>query len=126
VKSETYFWDKDGSALVEGSSVLRELNRKLGLALPLDGPKTLNGLILEHLRDIPAAGVALKIADVPMEIVQTQDRVIKTVRLFRPPAYPTSRRPPEELRGSARRRQYFTVRAPACLRLVFNALRRVS
>src|SRR6266850_4510703 len=84
VKSQTYAWDKDGSALVEGSSVLRELNRKLGLALPLDGPKTLNGLILEHLRDIPAAGVALKIAEVPMEIVQTQDRVIKTVRLFRP------------------------------------------
>ena len=86
VKWESYFWDKDGSALVEGSSVLRELNRKLGLALPLDGPKTLNGLILEHLRDIPAAGVALKIAEVPMEIVQTQDRVIKTVRLFRPRA----------------------------------------
>lgn len=84
VKSEGYSWDKDGSALVEGSSVLRELNRKLGLALPLDGPKTLNGLILEHLQDIPAAGVALKIAEVPMEIVQTQDRVIKTVRLFRP------------------------------------------
>ena len=84
VKWESYFWDKDGSALVEGSSVLRELNRKLGLALPLDGPKTLNGLILEHLQDIPAAGVALKIADVPMEIVQTQDRVIRTVRLFRP------------------------------------------
>jgi len=84
VRSEVYAWDKDGSALVEGSSVLRELNRKLGLALPLDGPKTLNGLILEHLQDIPGAGVALKIADVPMEIVQTQDRVIKTVRLFRP------------------------------------------
>jgi Mg2+/Co2+ transporter CorB len=84
VRSEVYAWDKDGSALVEGSSVLRELNRKLGLALPLDGPKTLNGLILEHLQDIPGTGVALKIADVPMEIVQTQDRVIKTVRLFRP------------------------------------------
>jgi len=84
VKSEIEPWDKDGSALVEGSSVLRELNRKLGLALPLGGPKTLNGLILEHLRDIPEAGVALKIAGVPMEIVQTQDRVIKTVRLFRP------------------------------------------
>ena len=86
VSSQIYAWDKDGSALVEGSSVLRELNRKLGLALPLDGPKTLNGLILEHLRDIPDAGVALKIADVPMEIVQTQDRVVKTVRLFRPRA----------------------------------------
>jgi Mg2+/Co2+ transporter CorB len=86
VSSQIYAWDKDGSALVEGSSVLRELNRKLGLALPLDGPKTLNGLILEHLRDIPDAGVALKIAEVAMEIVQTQDRVIKTVRLFRPRA----------------------------------------
>jgi Mg2+/Co2+ transporter CorB len=86
VKSAIEPWDKDGSALVEGSSVLRELNRKLGLALPLGGPKTLNGLILEHLQDIPEGGVALKIADVPMEIVQTQDRVIKTVRLFRPPA----------------------------------------
>ena len=80
----SYQWDKDGSALVEGASSLRELNRKLGLALPLSGPKTLNGLILEHLQDIPEAGVSVKIADVPMEIVQTQDRVIKTVRLFRP------------------------------------------
>jgi Mg2+/Co2+ transporter CorB len=86
VKSEIFSWDKDGSALVEGSSVLRELNRKLGLALPLEGPKTLNGLILEHLQDIPEAGVAVKISEVPMEIVQTQDRVIKTVRLFRPAA----------------------------------------
>ena len=78
-------WAEDGSALVEGTAPLRELNRKLGLALPLDGPKTLNGLILEHLQDIPVSGVSVKIADVPMEILQTQDRVIKTVRLFRPP-----------------------------------------
>ncbi|MBI2958744.1 MAG: DUF21 domain-containing protein [Betaproteobacteria bacterium] len=77
-------WDKDGSALVEGATHLREINRKLGLALPLDGPKTLNGLILEHLQDIPESGVSVKIAEVPMEIVQTQDRIIKTVRLFRP------------------------------------------
>jgi Mg2+/Co2+ transporter CorB len=86
VKSGIEPWDRDGSALVEGSSLLRELNRKLGLALPLGGPKTLNGLILEHLQDIPEAGVALKIAGVPMEIMQTQDRIIKTVRLFRPRA----------------------------------------
>ena len=79
-------WAEDGSALVEGTAPLRELNRKLGLALPLDGPKTLNGLILEHLQDIPVSGVSVRIADVPMEILQTQDRVIKTVRLFRPPA----------------------------------------
>ena len=79
-------WDKNDSALVEGASSLREVNRKLGLALPLDGPKTLNGLIIEHFQDIPEAGVSLKIAGVPIEIVQTQDRVVKTVRLFKPKA----------------------------------------
>jgi Mg2+/Co2+ transporter CorB len=84
VKASGFAWDEDGSALVEGGSSLRELNRKLGLALPLDGPKTLNGLLLEHLQDIPEAGVSVKINGVPMEIVQTQDRVVKTVRLFRP------------------------------------------
>jgi Mg2+/Co2+ transporter CorB len=84
VKASGFAWDEDGSALVEGASSLRELNRKLGLALPLDGPKTLNGLLLEHLQDIPEAGVSVKINGVPMEIVQTQDRVVKTVRLFKP------------------------------------------
>ncbi|HET9045038.1 MAG TPA: CNNM domain-containing protein [Burkholderiales bacterium] len=83
-KSSAFAWDDAGSALVEGASSLRELNRKLGLALPIDGPKTLNGLILEHLQDIPEAGVSLKLGGIPMEVVQTQDRVVKTVRLFRP------------------------------------------
>jgi Mg2+/Co2+ transporter CorB len=84
VKAAGFAWDEAGSTLVEGGSSLRELNRKLGLALPLGGPKTLNGLILEHFQDIPEAGVSLKIAGVPMEVVQTQDRVVRTVRLFRP------------------------------------------
>lgn len=77
-------WDQSDSILVEGSRSLRELNRKLGLSLPLEGPKTLNGLILEHLQDIPESGVGVKIADVPMEIIQTQDRMVKMVRLTRP------------------------------------------
>ena len=81
---EHFRWDKDGSALLEGATPLREINRKLGLKLPVDGPKTLNGLLLEHLQDIPESGVSVKIGDVPMEIVQTQDRVIKTVRIFKP------------------------------------------
>ena len=76
----------DGTWLVDGSSLLRDLNRKLGLALPLDGPKTLNGLILEYLEDIPEAGTSLKIADHPLEIMQTQDRVVKVVRIFPPAA----------------------------------------
>ena len=57
-------------------------------SLPLGGPKTLNGLILEHFQDIPEAGTSLKIAGYPVEIIQTQDRVVKVVRIFSilPPA----------------------------------------
>jgi Mg2+/Co2+ transporter CorB len=76
--------DEDGSILVEGGSTLRDLNRKLAYKFPLDGPKTLNGLILEHLQDIPEPGTSVKIAGYPMEILQTQDRVIKSVRLLPP------------------------------------------
>lgn len=77
---------EDGSILVEGGNTLRDLNRKLGYKFPLDGPKTLNGLILEHLQDIPEPGTSVKIAGYPMEILQTQDRVIKSVRLLSPDA----------------------------------------
>jgi Mg2+/Co2+ transporter CorB len=73
---------EDGSFLLEGSSSLRELNRKLGLHLPLDGAKTLNGLILDHLEDIPETGTSLKIAGYPIEVIQTQDRIVKVARIF--------------------------------------------
>ena len=72
----------DGSLLLEGSSSLRELNRKLGLHLPLGEAKTLNGLILEHLQDIPEAGTSLKIGNYPIEIIQVQDRAVKVARIF--------------------------------------------
>jgi len=74
----------DGSYVIEGSTLLRELNRKLGFNFPLEGPKTLNGLILEHLQDIPEPNTSVRIAGHPLEIVQTQDRVIKSVRVFAP------------------------------------------
>jgi Mg2+/Co2+ transporter CorB len=77
-------WGKDGSATADGATPVREVNRALGLDLPTEGPKTLNGLILEHLRDIPEADVSIKIGDVPMEIVHAQGRTVKTVRIFRP------------------------------------------
>ena len=77
-------WSDDGSALVDGGHSLREINRALNLALPTDGPKTLNGLIVEHLQEIPEVGVGLSIAGVNMEIVQTQDRRVRIVRLLRP------------------------------------------
>ena len=85
LQTRGFFRQDDGSYLVEGSTLLRELNRKLGFQFPLDGPKTLNGLILEHLQDIPEPNTSVKIAGHPLEIVQTQDRVVKAVRVF-PPA----------------------------------------
>lgn len=78
--------EEDGNWLVEGSVLLRHLNRKLGLSLPLDGPKTLNGLLLEQFEDIPEAGVSIKLGDVPVEIVQTQDRAVKMARIYLPAA----------------------------------------
>jgi Mg2+/Co2+ transporter CorB len=83
-------WDEAGSAQAEGAMPVREVNRALGLALPTEGPKTLNGLILEHLQDIPESDVSVKIAGVAMEILHTQGRSVKTVRIFRPASDETS------------------------------------
>jgi Mg2+/Co2+ transporter CorB len=77
-------WDPSGAATAEGTTPVREVNRALGLSLPTDGPKTLNGLIVEHLQDIPEADVSIKIGNVPMEIVHAQGRTVKTVRIFKP------------------------------------------
>ena len=79
-------WDEDGTATADGAMPVREVNRALGLELPVDGPRTLNGLILEQLQDIPEADVSIKIGTVPMEIVHAQGRTVKTVRIFRPVA----------------------------------------
>ena len=81
-----YVKQSDGSYLVEGATLLRELNRKLGFNFPLDGPKTLNGLILEYLQDIPVPATSIKIAGHALEIVQTHDRVVKAVRILPPVA----------------------------------------
>ena len=82
LRAGAYYPQQDGSYLVEGGTLLRELNRKLGFSFPLDGPKTVNGLILEHLQEIPEPGTSVKIAEHAIEIVQTQDRVIKGVRIY--------------------------------------------
>jgi Mg2+/Co2+ transporter CorB len=78
----------DGSVVVDGMTPLRTLNRKLGTAFPLTGPKTLNGLIVEHLGEIPDAGVRVEVAGQPMEILQTQDRAVRVVRLLAPVGRP--------------------------------------
>jgi Mg2+/Co2+ transporter CorB len=88
--------EPDGSVIVDGMAPLRTLNRRLGTHFPLDGPKTLNGLIVEQLGDIPDAGVSFRIGEQAVEILTTQDRAVKVVRLLAPvgrPAAPLQARP---------------------------------
>ena len=82
-RADQFSWDKQGECLLEGSTSLRDINKRLALDFPLDGPKTLNGLLLEILQDIPEASVSVKIGDCVIEIVQVQNQSIKTVKLFR-------------------------------------------
>jgi magnesium and cobalt exporter, CNNM family len=74
--------EADGRYLVNGSANVRALNRVMQWQLPTTGPKTLNGLILEYLEAIPQPGTSLKLAGYPMEIVQTSDSAVKTVRIY--------------------------------------------
>jgi Mg2+/Co2+ transporter CorB len=59
-RADAMAWNAKGECLLEGSTPLRDINKKLGLDLPLDGPKTVNGLLLEQLQEIPDAPIALK------------------------------------------------------------------
>ncbi|MBB5401171.1 Mg2+/Co2+ transporter CorB [Paraburkholderia youngii] len=79
-------WNEAGECIVAGSMPLRELNRWLQLALPTDGPKTLNGLILEILEDIPDGDVCVRIGDTKLEVMRSDDQAIRTVKLFKPPS----------------------------------------
>ncbi len=71
----------DGSFLVDGSANLRELVRTMHWELPTHGPKTLNGLIVEHLESLPETGTSLLIAGYPIEVVQIQENAVKTARI---------------------------------------------
>ena len=71
----------DGSYLVDGAALLRELSRNMHWELPTEGPKTLNGLIVEYLQTLPEAGTSLMIEGYPIDIIQIQDNVVKTARI---------------------------------------------
>jgi Mg2+/Co2+ transporter CorB len=73
--------DASGSFVVSGSINVRTLNRTLGWVLPTDGPRTLNGLIFEHLESIPEPGTSLKLGPYKVEILQMADNVVKMARL---------------------------------------------
>ncbi len=73
---------EDGSYLVAGSANVRELVRVFHWDLPIDGPRTINGLIIEYLETIPQPGTSLLLAGYPVEILQLQDNAVKTVRIL--------------------------------------------
>jgi len=70
---------EDGSYLIDGSITVRELNKILNWQLPTEGPKTLNGLIIEYLEHIPEPGTSMLLSDYPIEIIQTTRNSVKTV-----------------------------------------------
>ncbi len=72
----------DNSFLVDASITVRELNKVMQWNLPTEGPKTLNGLILEYLEVIPEAETTLLLENCPVEIVQMANNAVKTVRIY--------------------------------------------
>lgn len=73
---------RDGSLVIPGSISIRDVNRRTGWKLPINGPKTLNGLILEHLESFPDAVAAIKIGPYTIEMLEFKDNVIDSVRIY--------------------------------------------
>ncbi|NMP17319.1 MULTISPECIES: HlyC/CorC family transporter [unclassified Thalassotalea] len=88
--SEEVHKQPDGSYLVDGSANVRDINKEMSWHMPIDGPKTMNGLILEYLEDIPEPNISMRIAGYPMEIIDVTENMVKTVRIM-PEHYRKSR-----------------------------------
>ena len=82
-RDDAFNWDPKGQCTLEGTTTLRDINKRLQLSLPLDGPKTINGLLLEILQDIPEAQVSIKLEGCILEIIQVQNQAIKVVKITR-------------------------------------------
>jgi Mg2+/Co2+ transporter CorB len=72
----------DNSYIVEGSISIRDLNKEMGWTLPTDGPRTLNGLIIEHLEEIPNSKISARICGYPMEILEVENNMVKLVKIM--------------------------------------------
>jgi Mg2+/Co2+ transporter CorB len=73
---------RDGSYLLQGTVSVRTINRKLKIELPTNGPKTISGLIVEYLETIPESRVCLKLEGYPMEVVEIEEKILKTIRIW--------------------------------------------
>ena len=71
----------EGYYVIDCSTHIRDINRTLNWSLPTDGPKTLNGLLLEHLEMIPAPGTSVLINGYPIEITRTGKNAIQTAKI---------------------------------------------
>jgi Mg2+/Co2+ transporter CorB len=85
---------EQGAFLINGSASIRTINRVLDWKLPTDGPKTLNGLILEALESIPEHPVGLKLFGYSVEIKQVKDNVVKAAVVFAPHNLPLGENKP--------------------------------
>lgn len=83
-RADSFAWSDQSECLLEGATALRDVNKRLGLAFPLDGPKTLNGMLLELLQEIPDAPISIKIGHCIIEVIQAHGQSIKVVKLIRP------------------------------------------
>ena len=80
--SEEINKQQDGSYLIEAAINIRELNKEMQWHFPINGPKTINGLIIEYLEEIPRTNTSMRIAGYPIEIIEVGGNKIKTVRIM--------------------------------------------
>jgi Mg2+/Co2+ transporter CorB len=93
---------EDGSFVIDGMAVLRDINRALRWDLPMNGPKTLSGLVLEHLETIPETNVCLRLGEYQIETLQIKDNIVKTISVRRQsPAGTTDEDPAQTEEGAS-------------------------
>jgi Mg2+/Co2+ transporter CorB len=80
--SEEVQLQDDGSYIVEGSMNIREMNKEMGWHFPIDGPKTINGLLLEYFQDIPNEGLSIRLAGYPVEIINVDNNMVQSIRII--------------------------------------------
>lgn len=84
---------EDGTQVIDGAAYVREINKALGWHLPVDGPKTLNGLITEAMESIPESAVCLQLGVYRLEILQSSENRVKSVRIWKASDLPENQAP---------------------------------
>lgn len=72
----------DGSVIIDGSASVREINKAFNWTLPEDEARTVNGMILEELEEIPIAGTRVRIKQYDIDILDVQENMIKQVQIL--------------------------------------------